>query len=87
MANYKETDVAGKTWLRASRVIIDNPYAALPSILFVEDELINLGEGKVSYRPVANLTCSFDQGSQLHADIYTKLNELYILLREARDNA
>jgi len=36
---------------------------------------------------VDSLRCNFDSNSALHTDIYLKLNELYVLLREARDAA
>lgn len=36
---------------------------------------------------VDSLRCNFDSNSALHTDIYLKLNELSVLLREARDAA
>jgi len=84
MSNYKEKYVSGNKWQRAVRVVIENPYQALPSILFVEEEVVE-AEDKLFKQPCANLSTSFDADNQLHVDIYTKLNELYTLLREARD--
>ena len=85
MPDYKETDVTGKTWQRAVRVQIDNPYGALPSLMFVEEQVTKTDTDTIT-KLVANLSCVYDANSQLHVDIYTKLNELYVLLREARDN-
>lgn len=85
MADYKETTVTGSKWQRAVRVVIDNPYNCLPSILFVEEELINTGD-MIIPRLCSNLSAVFDPKNEIHIEIYTKLNELYILLREERDN-
>ena len=82
--NYNESTVTGTSWQRAAKVVIDNPYNKLPSITFVEEEVISV-EDKIITEVVDNITCSFDSNSALHADIYIKLNELYILLRTARD--
>lgn len=84
MPNYKENNISGKKWQRAVRVVIENPYQALPSILFVEEEVVE-AEDKLFKQPCANLSTSFDMNNPLHVEIYTKLNELYTLLREARD--
>ena len=84
MPNYKENNISGKKWQRAVRVVIENPYQALPSILFVEEEVVE-AEDNLFKQPCANLSTSFDMNNPLHVEIYTKLNELYTLLREARD--
>ena len=84
--NYKESEITGQKWTRAVRVQIDNPINSTPSILFVEEEAINLG-AKVITNLSGNLYTQFAPENPLHLEIYTKLNELYILLREARDVA
>lgn len=84
--NYNESDVLGTKWQRACRIIIDNPYNMTPSINFIEEEVVNLGD-KVFSQIVSNLDCRFDSNNELHTSIYIKLNELYTLLREARDSA
>lgn len=86
MADYKESTVTGSKWQRAVRVCIENPYNGTPSIMFVEEEAVNLGD-KVITNLVANLSCAFDTNNVLHTELYTKLNELYVLLREERDAA
>jgi hypothetical protein len=84
--NYNETEMTGSSWQRACRVVVENPYQAVPSIVFVEEKVYNLGE-RVIKEPVANLFVNMDPESLLHLEIYEKLNELYILLRQARDEA
>lgn len=82
--NYKESAVVGQKWTRARRVLVENALDAPPSILFVEEEVINIGERRISELS-GNLSTVFDQTDPLHLAIYDKLNELYVLLREARD--
>jgi len=82
--NYKESAIAGTKWTRAVRVQIDNPYQAIPNILFVEEEAMQFGD-KVVTNICGNLNAAFDLENPLHVEIYTKLNELYVMLREARD--
>lgn len=43
---YKQTEVSGETWVRASRIVIDNPLDQLKTISFVEDTCIQV-PGKV----------------------------------------
>lgn len=85
MADYKESAITGSKWQRAVRVVVENPYNGQPSINFVEEEVISLGDGTVVTKLVANLTDSFVATDVLHQELYTKLNELYVRLREARD--
>ena len=82
--NYNETEMTGSSWQRACRVVVENPYQGLPSIVYVEEKVYNLGD-KVIKEPVSNLFVNMDPESLLHLEIYEKLNELYILLRQARD--
>lgn len=86
MADYKESSVAGTSWQRATRVVIENPYGGTPSVNIVEEKAINLGEQVISNLS-GNLSTQFDAENQLHMAIYEKLNELYVILREARDAA
>lgn len=84
--NYNESTVAGTKWTRACRVVVENPLNAAPSILIVEEDAINLDE-RVICNLSGNLSTTFDVENPLHLTIYEKLNELYMLLREARDTA
>lgn len=86
MSDYKESTIAGTSWQRACRVVVENPLNGTPSILFVEEQAINLGEQVISNLS-GNLSTQFDAENQLHMAIYEKLNELYVILREARDMA
>jgi hypothetical protein len=53
---------------------------------FVEEKVYNLGD-RIIKEPVANLGVQFDPTDPLHIEIYTKLNEMYTILRDARDVA
>lgn len=86
MPDYKETDVTGKSWWRAKSVIIGNPYLGTPSIGYEEEECVLIGTDVIK-RPVGGLAASYDPRNPLHVEIYAKLNELYELLRTARDQA
>lgn len=46
MSNYKETAVAGTKWTRCGVVQIVNPYQRNPSIQFIEERAVSLGEGR-----------------------------------------
>ena len=84
MADYKESSVNGTSWQRAVRVVVENPYGGVSSINFVEEKAINL-DGTITTQLCSNLITQFSGENPLHVEIYTKLNELYVLLREARD--
>lgn len=83
--NYQESEITGTQWVRARRVVIDNPYQENPSITFIEERAIQLGN-KVITEIVDNISCTFDPNSELHTEIYLKLNELYVLVRSERDS-
>ena len=84
MADYKEKEVAGKSWQRACRVIIENPYGGLPTITFVEQEATQLGE-KIIMKDCGSVGLQFDAQNATHVQIYTILNQLYMELAAARD--
>lgn len=42
MANYRETGVRGESWVRAKRIVIDNPLEGIPNVKFIEEKVINL---------------------------------------------
>ena len=87
MADYKEGIVEGNKWQRVCRVVIENQHLQNPTLMFVEEEVINLGDGNYITKQISNLSGSFDPTNELHTTIYNKLNELYILLRTERDLA
>lgn len=86
MADYKEKEVAGKSWQRACRVMIENPYGGTPTITFVEEEATQLGQ-KVTMKDCGSVGVQFDPQNPTHIQIYTILNELYMALAANRDAA
>ena len=84
--NYKSTQVGGESWIRSSRLIIDNPLGGLPSMMFVEEEVSPKSGGRNSFEPVSNINVVFDQENPLHIQAYTVLNAIYVEEREKRDN-
>jgi hypothetical protein len=83
--NYKETTIEGTSYKRVFQVTINNPLDNTPSLTMQEQDVYILADGKKIYQPCGVLYTKLDQNNQLHTDIYNKLNELYVLLREARD--
>lgn len=97
--NYKESDVTGTQWTRCTRVVIENPYGGAPSIIFVEENAIQLGE-KVITQPSGNLFTPFNPTDEIpllddngvdtletfnHLQVYQMLNSLYMYLAAQRD--
>lgn len=58
MANYKQTTVAGSSYVRANGVTITNGEAN-KSIYFDEEKVINLGDGDVIRRPMGRVGSPF----------------------------
>ena len=85
--NYNETNIIGKSWKRIFQIIINNPEDNVASITLREQEVFNLNEDRKIYQDCGTLYEKFDSESELDNEIYNKLNELYILLREQRDNS
>lgn len=46
MSNYKEAPLAGTEWTRCGVVQIVNPYLRNPSIQFIEERVMSLGEDR-----------------------------------------
>lgn len=84
MADYKETEVTGKSWQRASRVLIENPYGGIPMITFQEEEATEIGNKTVT-RGCGSVGTQFDAQNADHVTVYTILNSLYMALAAARD--
>lgn len=85
MPDYRESTVVGTSWRRAFRIEIFNPYNKQASIQFCEQDMAASGDQLFSTMVKDRLHVSFDPNNTLHMDIYSKLNELYTLLREQRD--
>ena len=63
MANYKESSVAGITWQRCNRIDIRNPYEEPKFAVFVEEEITDLGNGKIVKSPVGQILADFTDPS------------------------
>ena len=48
--NYQYTAVTGESWLRAKRIVIDNPLNGLPVAKFVEERVVNIAGGEQYFR-------------------------------------
>lgn len=84
--NYSETDISGKSWKRVYQITINNPLDNRAHLVMREQEVINIGDRKI-YQDCGTLYREFSTESELDMAIYEKLNELYVLLRKARDDA
>lgn len=54
MANYKESIVSGKSWIRCGGIMIDNPHSSLGvpvKAVFREEIVVDLGNGTYSISP------------------------------------
>lgn len=43
MSNYAESPVTGTQWLRAARVVVENPRDGTPAVTFIEERALQLG--------------------------------------------
>lgn len=60
MPDYNESTIAGTRWKRAARINIENPLNGTPSVLFAEEEVLNLGAGQEPVtRLMSNLSVPF----------------------------
>lgn len=57
--DYKQSDVAGTTWHRFNRVVIENPYLGQPVVKCAEQECITLPTGDF-IRDIDMLSFNFD---------------------------
>ena len=58
MSNYKQTSVTGESWIRANRVVVENPFGGAPSIGFAEERVFNIGGESVT-QPSGNVGTYF----------------------------
>jgi len=99
--NYKQTTVSGDSWVRATRVVIENQLDGIPSINFVEEQVVNIGAEQIK-RLVSNVCTSMtDQTATFplvnpatglatgttasYGEIYVLLHSLYLDLAAKRD--
>lgn len=41
MSNYQQTTVSGESWVRAKRIVIENPLGEISEVKFVEEKIVN----------------------------------------------
>jgi hypothetical protein len=65
MANYQETSVVGTAWQRCYKVELRNPIQGDKLAIFLEEEAIDLGNGKMIVEPKGALQESFSDPSRV----------------------
>lgn len=102
-ANYNEVTVAGTSWLRCARVVVQNEREGQVYVLFDEERIINIDGAQQIAQPVGTLRVDFDPGRTIelidpetnlptgdtisHAAIYQILYSAYLSAAMARDAA
>lgn len=100
MPNYKQTSIAGESWVRAYQIIIDNRYGQTPQIVFNEEEIADATTTTFN-KHVSHIVESFSDptktfdllnpvdgtviGTVSYQDVYVMLSSLYAHLAAARD--
>jgi hypothetical protein len=99
MPDYRQNTKEIKSWYRATKVTINNPYGATPTIRLDEEEATD-NEGVVTTVPVGFIGAEFDPaerfnllnpdtgeviGTVTQLDLYVILHSLYIDLAKKRD--
>lgn len=64
--NYQYTAVTGESWLRAKRIVIDNPLNGIPVAKFVEERVVNLAGGEQYFRDQGVLEGQLTVGQMGH---------------------
>jgi hypothetical protein len=59
MANYREDSVTGVTWQRCNKIDIRNPLEGQKFVVFVEEAVTDLGNGKILKEPVGQIVEEF----------------------------
>ena len=54
-SEYQYTAVTGGSWLRAKRVVVENPLGGVPVAKFVEERVVNIAGGDQFQRDVGTL--------------------------------
>lgn len=58
MNEYQNTNVTGKSWVRAKRIVIENQLDQPPQVRFVEERVVNTDSGEAFNKDVGNLEVS-----------------------------
>jgi len=82
--NYKQTTVSGESWQRCCSVQIDNSYCQTPSLVMIEEKIINVGEDIIR-QGMGNISMAFNPDNPDHIALYTLLNKLYVEVCAERD--
>lgn len=75
MADYNEQTLTSKMWQRACRIVIENPLGEMPTVNYVEEEVIQLPDGTTKHRLLGNLPFKFDDPMKLVTMINVETNE------------
>jgi hypothetical protein len=65
MADYKETDLIGKKYQRACRIVIENPLGEAPTVNFVEEEVTILSGDVKNHKLVGSMNYAVDQNEMV----------------------
>lgn len=52
---YQNEVVAGDAWLRANRIVVENPLYEIPKIRFVEEKVLEMENGDIHHREMGYL--------------------------------
>jgi hypothetical protein len=101
MPNYMQSSVSGEKYVRAKRVVLENPLNGVPSATFIEQEVINIGAAEsvkrdvgALHQPMSDPYVTFQLlnpvddsviGSATYADVYAMLYSLHRHLAAIRD--
>lgn len=64
MSNYKQTTVAGESWVQAKRIVIENPLSEDNTVKFIEEKVVVLEDGTVT-TPYGVLNISVDNNNNI----------------------
>lgn len=100
MTNYRSTSVTADSYVRANRVVVENPLGVLPSIMFIEEEVVTRGADTFKL-PTSTLRAQMTEpattfnilnptddsiiGSSTYQDVYVLLYSLHRHLAAIRD--
>jgi hypothetical protein len=85
---YNAVPIIGQKYKRAAMVTIENTLNGIPRVTFHECDVVVAEDGSsVATLPNDSCTAFFDINNPAHLELYSKLNDLYITTREARDLA
>ena len=101
MANYKQEQIAGESYVRANAVLLENPKNGAPRIVFTEERWYDLGNGIAAAAPVGQLAVPFEPSARIdildpdtgaatgitmtQAQVYAAIYSVYIASAIARD--